>query len=147
MRLLSRGRPGGFAHDKTTRLVRCRSQLCAFSRGHVMTARLVAKLAYMPALPDLELLGIEMDLLWGSGGGPELVTACARDGLRPRVSNSVPADVARTLIAEVAAQQPGAGLGAPPHDLERWSALLMDALGVSVTLALGSGPSYLVHDN
>ena len=112
-----------------------------------MTASLVAKLGYMPALPDLELLGIEMDLLWGSGGGPELVIACARDGLRARVGNSVPADVARTLIAEVAAQQPGAGLGARPHDLERWSALLTDPLGVSVTLAPGSGPSYLVDDS
>jgi hypothetical protein len=31
------------------------------------------------ALSDLELLEIEVDLLWESEGGPELVLACARD--------------------------------------------------------------------
>jgi hypothetical protein len=48
----------------------------------------------MPTLSDLELLQIEMDLLWGTGPAPELVVACARDGLRSaswRAMTPVPA--------------------------------------------------------
>ena len=46
----------------------------------------------MSALDDLELLQIEMDLLWGADGGPELVIASARAGQRARVGQGVPVD-------------------------------------------------------
>jgi RimJ/RimL family protein N-acetyltransferase len=98
------------------------------------------------ALADLELLEIEMDLLWGSGG-PELVIAAARDGQRARVGNAVPADLARTLTSEVEAGQSGAGLGAPPPRLEQWRTQLELALGGPISLAPGSGPSYLVQND
>ena len=54
------------------------------------------------ALSDLELLDIEMDLLWGSEAGPEFVIACARGGVRTRIGKHVPAELVRTLAAEVA---------------------------------------------
>jgi len=53
------------------------------------------------ALSDLELLEIEMDLLWGSEAGPELVLACARDGVRARIGEQVPPKVARTVAAQI----------------------------------------------
>jgi hypothetical protein len=40
------------------------------------------------ALGDLELLQIEMDLLWGTNAGPELVLACAADGVRLRLGSA-----------------------------------------------------------
>jgi hypothetical protein len=97
------------------------------------------------ACSNLELLEIEMDLLWGSHG-PELVIACARDGLRARSSSSVPEDVARALTVQVEASQPGDGLGSPPRGLEHWRIALEDALGAAISLAPGSGPSYLIDN-
>ncbi|MBV9601941.1 MAG: hypothetical protein JOZ87_34490 [Chloroflexi bacterium] len=74
------------------------------------------------ALSDLDLLEIEMDLLWGSEGGPELVLACARDGMRARISNRVRPEVALTLAAEIEhGAPPGGDSGAPPVRLERWA--------------------------
>src|SRR6266536_4130746 len=78
---------------------------------------------------DLELLEIKMDLLWGSKAGPELVLACARDGVRARMGERVPSEVARTLAAEIednASQSED--LGAPPPQLERCRLVLEDAL-------------------
>jgi hypothetical protein len=42
------------------------------------------------ALSGLELLEIEMDLLWGPEAGPELVLAFIRDGVRARINKRVP---------------------------------------------------------
>jgi RimJ/RimL family protein N-acetyltransferase len=80
------------------------------------------------ARSDLELLQIEMDLLWGSqagteGGaatqaglevgtelatraGPDLVVASAPDGVRARIGRRVPPQVARALAAEIDAGSP-----------------------------------------
>ena len=55
----------------------------------------------MHKLSDLELLRIEMDLLWGTQDGPELAVACARQGLWARVNNTVPERLVRSLVAEV----------------------------------------------
>jgi hypothetical protein len=52
------------------------------------------------ALSDLDLLEIEMDLLWESKSGPELVLACARNRVRTRIGKQVPPEVARTLAGE-----------------------------------------------
>ena len=98
------------------------------------------------ALSDLELLDMEMDLLWGSEAGPEFVLACAGGGVRTRIGKHVPAEVARTLAAEVAnGALAGEDSGVPPPQLERWRVLLEDALGAAVRLAQGSGPSYLIE--
>jgi RimJ/RimL family protein N-acetyltransferase len=100
----------------------------------------------MRVLHDLELLQIEMDLLWGSHG-PELVIACARDGLCARISSTVPEHVARKLLVEVQSRQPSDGFGSPPRGLERWRTALEDALGAAISLTPRSGPSYLIEDN
>jgi hypothetical protein len=98
------------------------------------------------ALSDLELLEIEMDLLWGSEAGPELVLACARDGVRARTGEQVPPEVARTVAAQIEeGASPIEDLGAPRPQLERSRVALEDALGAAVRLAPGSGPSYLIE--
>ncbi len=98
------------------------------------------------ALSDLELLDVEMDLLWGPKAGPELVLACARGGVRTRIGKQVPLEVARTLLAEIEdGASPGEDWAVPPPRLERWRLLLEDALGAAVRLAPGSGPSYLTE--
>src|SRR6266545_4690361 len=96
-------------------------------------------------LDDLQLLGIEMDLLWGAQAGPELVLACAREGLRLRLGNHVPPELARALAAEIDGAQPVVDSSVPPPQLERWRMLLEDELGGAVRLAPGSGPSYVIH--
>jgi RimJ/RimL family protein N-acetyltransferase len=101
----------------------------------------------MRELSDLELLQIEMDLLWGTHEGPELVVACARQGLCARVSNAVPEQLARSLEVEVERTPPNEDLRVPPARLEQWRILLEDALSAAVTLSPGSGPSYLIHDD
>jgi hypothetical protein len=53
------------------------------------------------ALSDLELLEVEMDLLWGSDACPELVLACAQDGVRTRIGGRIPPEVARSIAAEI----------------------------------------------
>jgi RimJ/RimL family protein N-acetyltransferase len=98
------------------------------------------------ASSNLGLLQIEMDLLWPSRG-PELVIACAPNSLRARVSSTVPEDVGRKLIVEVEAGQPSDGLGSPPRELESWRMALEDALGAAISLAPGSGPSYLIEND
>jgi hypothetical protein len=98
------------------------------------------------ALSDLELLEIEMDVLWGSKAGPELVLGCARNGVRARIGDQIPPDIARSVAAHI---EEGASLiedsGAPPAQLERWRLALEDALGAAVRLTPGSGPSYLIE--
>jgi RimJ/RimL family protein N-acetyltransferase len=94
---------------------------------------------------DLELLEIEMDLLWGMEPGPELVVACAPDGVRVRLGERLPQEIAEALSAEIDSALPLAECDTPPPELERWRTLLEDALGGAVRLALGSGPSYVVH--
>jgi Acetyltransferase (GNAT) domain len=105
----------------------------------------MAARSHSPLPSDVELLRIEMDLLWPSKG-PELVMAAARDGLHARVGGGLPARVARKLIAEVESTQVSGDMSAPPAALERWCTELEDALGSRIALAPGSGPSYLVHD-
>ncbi len=96
-------------------------------------------------LSDLELLEIEMELLWGTEPGRELVLACAREGVRARLGERVPPEVARALAAEIEGAQPVVDSDTPPPQLERWRMLLEDALGAAVRLAPGSGPSYVIH--
>jgi RimJ/RimL family protein N-acetyltransferase len=100
----------------------------------------------MPARSDLELLQVEMDLLWADSG-PELVVACAGDGVRARIGKSVREQLGRLLSAEIDALPAGTGVGTPPLHLERWRIQLEDALGARVTLTPGSGPSYLIEDD
>jgi RimJ/RimL family protein N-acetyltransferase len=98
------------------------------------------------ALSDLELLKIQVDLRWGSEASPELVLACARDGVRARIGNQVPPEVATTLAAEIEGSTvPVEDLGGRPPQLQRWRVLLEDALGSAVRLAPESGPSYLIE--
>ena len=98
------------------------------------------------ALSDVELLQLEMDLRWGSEAGPELVLACARDGVHARIGKQVPPEVARILAAEIEnSASPGEDRAAPPPQLERSRVVLEDALGSAVRLALGSGPSYVIE--
>jgi RimJ/RimL family protein N-acetyltransferase len=98
------------------------------------------------ALSDLELLQVEMDLLWGSTAGPELVLARTRDGVRARIAERVPSEVARALGAEIDDNvSQSEDLAAPPPQLERCRVLLEDALGAAVRLTPGSGPSYLLE--
>ena len=99
----------------------------------------------MLTLNDLELLEIEMDLLWGAQAGPELVIACAREGVRVRLGKHVPPELGRALAAEIDGAQPSMDSNTPPPQLERWRILLEDALGAAVRLAPGSGPSYVIH--
>jgi RimJ/RimL family protein N-acetyltransferase len=98
------------------------------------------------ALSDLELLEVEMDLLWGSEGGPELVLACGRDGVRARISNRVRPEVALRLATWIEQGAPAAeDLGALPVELERCRVALEDELDAAVRLMSGSGPSYLIE--
>src|SRR5260370_6041374 len=84
------------------------------------------------ALSELELLEIEMDLLWGSEAGPELVLACARDGVRARIGQQVPPEVARTVSARVEeGASPIYESVAPLPQLERSRVALEDALGAA----------------
>jgi len=99
----------------------------------------------MLTLSDLQLLEIEMDLLWGAQGGPELVLSCAREGVRVRLCKHVPTELARALAAEIDDAQPVVDSNTPTPQLERWRILLEDALGAAVRLAPGSGPSYVIH--
>src|SRR5207248_4553748 len=93
---------------------------------------------------DLELLEIEMDLLWPSDA-PELVVASGRDGLRARLSSRVPTDLASQIMTD-ALRQRSSESGMPPERLEHWRTTLQDALGAPISLAPGSGPSYLIHE-
>jgi hypothetical protein len=96
---------------------------------------------------DLELLEIEMDLLWGRQDGPEVVVACAHDGLRARTSSAVPEPVARGLVAEIARTAPEANLQVAPTRLEAWRDALEGALGAAVVVSPESGPSYIIHED
>src|SRR5919199_5155645 len=97
------------------------------------------------ASSDLELLQIEMDLLWGTDAGPQLVLACARDGVHARIGNQVASDVARAVAAEIGGAASGTEPDTPPPQVERWRMLVENALGVPVRLAPASGPSYLIE--
>lgn len=66
------------------------------------------------ALSDLELLEIEMDLLWGTEASPELVLACARDGVGARVGERVRPELAQALAAEIHAAPPNVDSDEPP---------------------------------
>src|SRR5690242_10923591 len=94
---------------------------------------------------DLELLDLEMDLLWGTEAGPELVLACARDGVRARFSKRVRSEVATSLATEANDAFLGLDSEAPPLQIEHWRRLLEERLGAAVELAQASGPSYVVH--
>jgi RimJ/RimL family protein N-acetyltransferase len=92
------------------------------------------------------LLQIEMDLLWRreAAAGPELVLACARDGVRLRLGRRVPPYAARALNAAVDGVPASVDQEVAPPQLERCRVLLEDAVGAPVRLAPASGPSYLI---
>jgi hypothetical protein len=94
------------------------------------------------ALSDLDLLEIEMDLLWGATTGPELLIACARDGACLRIAKHLVAEVARAVAVATDGIPPDADLDALPPQLERCRVLLQDALGAAVRLAPGSRRSW-----
>lgn len=93
------------------------------------------------ASSDVELLQIEMDLLWGTDARPELVLACARDGVHARIGNQVASDLARALTAEIGGEASSTEPDAPPSQLERWRMLVENALGMAVRLRLGLAPA------
>jgi len=95
---------------------------------------------------DLELLQIEMDLLWRANSGPELVVASVREGIRLRVTPAVPERLAHALRTEAESAHPNTDLMQPPPVVEHMRRQLEDALGAAVALVAGSGPSFLVHD-
>lgn len=97
------------------------------------------------ALGDLELLRIQMDVLWGASAGPEVVLAWARDGVRARFAGGVPAEVAWAVEAVVDGVRRGAEADGPPPEVERCRLLLEEASGKAVRLAPGSGPSYVIE--
>jgi hypothetical protein len=97
------------------------------------------------ALSDLELLRIEMDMLWRSDNAPDLVLACAREGMRVRVTPDVPEWLATLARAEVESASPRMDVMLPPPLVERMRLLLEDALGASVAMTAESGPSYVIH--
>ena len=99
----------------------------------------------LSTLNDLQLLEIEMDLLWGAQAGPELVLAHVREGVRSRLGTHAPPEFARALAAEIDGAQPVVDSNTPPPQVERWRILLEDALGAAVRLAPGFGPSYVIH--
>jgi RimJ/RimL family protein N-acetyltransferase len=92
---------------------------------------------------DLEMLQIEMDLLWAAEAGPELVIACATDGTTARMTSGVPRLVGDTVHAEIQGAAPCVDLEPPPL-VERLRVALEDALGTPVQLTPGSGPSYVI---
>src|SRR5690348_2203620 len=97
-------------------------------------------------LSDLELLDIQVDMLWASRAGPELVIICARDGVRVRIGPQVALEVARTMSAQIEEDAPCVeDVAAPPAQMERLRSVLEDALGAAVRLAPGSGPTYLIE--
>jgi GNAT superfamily N-acetyltransferase len=99
----------------------------------------------METLSELELMQLEMDLLWDAQECPELVVGSTRHGLRTRVHPAVPAQLARQLTAEVERTPPVGDLCVPPARLEQWRLQLADALGAEVVLSPNSGPSYVIH--
>jgi hypothetical protein len=78
-------------------------------------------------LTDLQLLDLEMDLLWGKRAGPDLVIACARDGVRVSYGQRVPAELARVIVDEIGSANPVVNSSTPPPKVERWRVLLEDA--------------------
>src|SRR5689334_15308798 len=95
---------------------------------------------------DLDLLDMEVDLLWAPSGGPDLVIACAHDGIRMRIGSAVPGTLTQTLVADLESATLGTDLDAPPPVVERMQLLLQDAFGAAVGLARGSGPSFLIGE-
>ena len=98
------------------------------------------------ALSDLELLEIEMDLLWGSKAGPELVLARTRNGVRARIAERVPSEVARALGAEIDDNVSQVRTWRLRH--RNWNAAAWcwrTGLVRRVRLTPGSGPSYLLE--
>jgi RimJ/RimL family protein N-acetyltransferase len=95
---------------------------------------------------DLELLKIEMDLLWGTDSGPELVLAAAAAGMCARVTRAVPEWLAPEVAGELESALPSPHPNVPPPIVERLRPRLEDALGTTIVLAPGSGPSFLIHE-
>jgi RimJ/RimL family protein N-acetyltransferase len=99
---------------------------------------------------DLELLRIEIELLWppddrGRIAGTELVIASSLAGCAAAIGTAVPDDLAAELAAAVAGAAPPADLSAPPPLLDHCRRLLEARLG-PVALRPGSGPSYLIPE-
>ena len=94
-----------------------------------MTARAQqARYNVVRGLSELELLQIEMDLLWGTDSGPELVLAIARDGMRARVSRAVPKTLANSIKSELDPTPHITHLQEPPPVVERLRLRMAEAL-------------------
>ena len=95
---------------------------------------------------DVDLLGLEMDLLWGTDAlgraepAPLLAAGFAGDGRVARAGTEVPAGLASQLGRDAGLPDGGAAGGRRPADLDRWTELLAPVAAVAVT----GGPSYLV---
>lgn len=94
----------------------------------------------------LELLDLEMELLWGAETEPDLVIASARGGMRMRIRAGMPEALARTLASELESATPSSDVNVPPPVVARVRLQLEDAFGAAVGLARGSGPSFLVAE-
>lgn len=97
-------------------------------------------------MSDLSLLGLEMDVLWGTDAygrdepAPLVAVAAASDGCAVRISSSVPPALAAQVRLDESVLS---GTGDPsrrPPELDRWAELLAPVVPVTVT----GGPSYLV---
>lgn len=97
-------------------------------------------------MSDLSLLGLEMDVLWGTDAygrdepAPLVAVAAASDGCAVRISSSVPPALAAQVRLDESVLS---GTGDPsrrPPELDRWAELLAPVVPVTVS----EGPSYLV---
>jgi len=105
-------------------------------------------LAYtgMSGLSDVELLGVEMELLWDSDHGPDLVVACARDGVRARIARWLPPAFAQSVVAALESVQPSIDFSVTPPVVDRLRVRLEEAMGAGVRLTRESGPSFLIEE-
>ena len=86
------------------------------------------------SLGDLELLRIEIDLLWtpderGRSIGRDLIIASSAAGLAAVIGSAVPDDLANAVMDAVTAATPPTALDVPPAVLNPCRRLLEHTLG------------------
>lgn len=101
----------------------------------------------MPPRSAVELLRLEMDLLWGDGRGPDLVIACATDGVSVRTGQLVSDVVADAVRVDVQHSAWTTDFSAPPPIVKHVREQLEEGLGLGITLARGSGPTFVIDDD